>query len=60
MNEDTKLQCLRLAIDYCRGIGEGDIKSTAEKFYEWVTSGDKPSSLKIKYEKTFTRSDMPL
>ena len=50
MNEDTKLECLRLAVDSCKGASEDTVERVAKKFYEWVTSEDKPNT--IKYEKT--------
>lgn len=50
MNEDTKLECLRLAVDLCKGITEAEVLPMAKKFYEWVISEDKPNT--IKYEKT--------
>ena len=46
MNEDTKLQCLRLAID-AKAL---DILNASKQFYQWVTSEDRPD--KINYEKT--------
>lgn len=47
MNEDTKLECLRLAVELS---GDSNvIMEIAKDFHEWVTSEDKPNT--IKYEK---------
>ncbi len=50
MNEDTKLECLRLAVDFCRGWEGSEPLEVAKSYYEWVTSKDKPNT--INYEKT--------
>lgn len=52
MNENTKIECLRLAVEFEKVRPGTGVIPVAEQFYEWVTSEDKPSSLQIKYEKT--------
>lgn len=51
MNEDTKLECLRLAVDFvCKTDNGADELKLAKSYYDWVTSKDKANT--IKYEKT--------
>ena len=51
MSEDTKLECLRLAVNFYKGCGQDvNLVAVAKMMYEWVTSEDKPNT--IKYEKT--------
>lgn len=47
--EDTKLECLRLAVEYVTKTNDGEIMATAEQFYKWVSG---KSNNKIVYEKT--------
>lgn len=56
MNEYAKLECLRLAVDFvCKTDNGADELKLAKSYYEWITSEDKPNT--IKYEKTLKERD---